>query len=136
MNGSISVENEPGKGSRFTVSLPLPKAEEVPSEERAEEAYPSLAGRSVLAIDNDPVTLRLMREMYLQNGVKCDTCLSLSELTDRLRDKDYDLLVTDLKMPEANGYEVLDCCARRKSAIPELSPWWRRPPRATSRKGN
>lgn len=62
----------------------------------------------MLAIDNDPVTLRLMREMYLQCGVSCDTCLTLTDLTDRIRDKDYDLLITDLKMPEANGYEILE----------------------------
>ena len=52
--------------------------------------------------------LDMMKEMYRQSGVKCDTCQSVDELTDRMRTKDYDLLVTDLKMPEVNGYEVLE----------------------------
>ena len=43
-----------------------------------------------------------------QSGVECDTCLTVNELTDLMRTKDYDLLITDLKMPEANGYEVLE----------------------------
>lgn len=43
-----------------------------------------------------------------QHGVECDTCLTVDELTDLMRTKDYDLLITDLKMPEVNGYEVLE----------------------------
>ena len=40
--------------------------------------------------------------------MECDTCQSVDELTDLMRTKDYDLLITDLKMPEVNGYEVLE----------------------------
>ena len=50
----------------------------------------------------------MMKEMYKQSGVECDTCQSVDELTDLMRTKDYDLLITDLKMPEINGYEVLE----------------------------
>ena len=88
LKGSITVESEPGKGSRFTVS--------------------TLSGCSVLAIDNNGMLLDMMKEMYKQSGVECDTCQSVDELTDLMRTKDYDLLITDLKMPEINGYEVLE----------------------------
>lgn len=50
----------------------------------------------------------MIKEMYRQNGVDCDTCQTVGELTDLMRTKDYDLLITDLKMPEVNGYEVLE----------------------------
>ena len=108
LKGSIMVESKPDKGSRFTVSLPLPKAEETEIVEKKQESHISLSGYNILAIDNDLVLLNMLRDMYRQHGVECDTCLTVDELTDLMRTKDYDLLITDLKMPEVNGYEVLE----------------------------
>lgn len=108
LKGNITVESEPDKGSRFTMSLPLPKTEESPETEKTSMSHSYLSGYSVLAIDNNEVLLELMKDMYRQHGMECDTCHSAAELTDRMRMKDYDLLITDLKMPEMNGYEVLE----------------------------
>lgn len=108
LQGTVCVESELGKGSRFTVRLPLTKAEETIRGEKTSMRHSTLSGCSVLAIDNNGMLLDMLHDMYKQYGVKCDTCQNVDELIDLMRTKDYDLLITDLKMPEVNGYEVLE----------------------------
>lgn len=108
LKGNICVKSKPRCGSRFIVSLPLPIAEETMTTEKTNAKHSILSGYSVLSIDNNGMLLDMMKEMYKQSGVECDICLTVGEMTDLLRTKDYDLLITDLKMPEMNGYEVLE----------------------------
>ena len=108
LKGSIRVESKLGKGSRFTINLPLPKTEETEIVEKKQGNHTSLSDCHILAIDNDIMLLDMLHDMYRQHGVECDICQSMDELTDLMRTKDYDLLITDLKMPEVNGYEVLE----------------------------
>ena len=50
-------------------------------------------------------TLRLKKG---KNGIVCDTCNNATDLLDMMRKKSYDLLITDLKMAEVNGIEILE----------------------------
>lgn len=108
MDGSITVESVPEKGSRFTVILPLEKATETERHPISYIATRHLSGCSVLSIDNDGIILGMLHDMFEQSGVHSETCTDIGGLTEKLRDNRYDLLTTDLKMPNISGYEVLE----------------------------
>lgn len=108
MDGSITVESVPGKGSRFTVTLPLEKATETERQPPSYTVTHHLSGCSVLSMDNDQMVLGMLHDMFEQSGVHNETCMDMGGLTEKLRDNRYDLLTTDLKMPDISGYEVLE----------------------------
>lgn len=108
MKGEISLESIPGKGSRFCVRLPLERAEETISNKGNVPTVQPLCNISVLVLDNDEVLLAMTRDMLTRQKIECDTCRNVHELLERMRNKNYDLLITDLKMPDMNGYEVLE----------------------------
>ena len=109
LGGTIQLESEKGKGSRFTVEISAQVAQEQQSQQTARnytrnnERY-----HDVIAIDNDEVLLLMLKEMYTQKGIHCDTCTDAAELMEMIRRKEYSLLLTDLNMPEINGFKLLE----------------------------
>ena len=108
LGGIIRLDSEKGKGSRFTVEIPMQTAEELPGQSYQGYAYHNERYHDVIAIDNDEVLLLMLKEMYAQEGIHCDTCTDAAELMEMIRRKEYSLLLTDLNMPEINGFELLE----------------------------
>ena len=108
LGGTIRLESEKGKGSRFTVEIPMQTAGELPERINQTRIHHDRTFHDVIAIDNDEVLLLMLKEMYAQEGVHCDTCTDAAELMEMIRRKEYSLLLTDLNMPEINGFELLE----------------------------
>lgn len=109
MNGEISVESSIGKGSAFSVFLPLPVAD---NNSDLEEIKPAtsyhLENIRVLVIDDDLIQQKITREMFSQNHVTCDCCTNCWKLTGLLKKNNYDLLLTDIQMSEVDGFGILE----------------------------
>lgn len=107
LNGDISLESEVCQGTTFRVTLPLSLATETENESHQESFHFSKDMR-MIAVDDDAVVLKLTQRQLERVGLECDTCQNVEELMERLRKREYDLLLTDIKMPGMNGYELLD----------------------------
>ena len=108
LGGTIRLESEKGKGSRFTVGIPMQTAGELPERINQTRIHHDRTFHDVIAIDNDEVLLLMLKKMYAQEGTHCDTCTDAAELMEMIRRKEYSLLLTDLNMPEINGFELLE----------------------------
>lgn len=109
MQGTLSVRSKPSEGSTFIVFLPLLEADgSAQIEETPAVVDCHLDDIHVLVIDDDRIQLNIIREMFHRNGIRCDCCQTSRELIARLRSHRYDLLLTDMQMPETDGYGILE----------------------------
>jgi CheY-like chemotaxis protein/nitrogen-specific signal transduction histidine kinase/HPt (histidine-containing phosphotransfer) domain-containing protein len=107
MGGSISVQSEPGAGSRFTVAMLLPPAQV--THRRLVDAAP-LAGQDVLVVDDNPASRTMLRELlgaYRMNVHEAsDGPEALGVLQTASRTRPLSLAIIDLQMPGMNGLQL------------------------------
>ncbi len=74
----------------------------------------------ILLADDEVEILRLYKEMLEGNGHEVTTARDGSETLDQIADQAYDLLVLDLHMPKANGFDVLKQMQEKGQEIPVI----------------
>ncbi len=109
LKGTIGLQSEKGKGSRFTIRLPMSVADTVVEEKSQDITNCHISTPcTVLVLDDNETLLSMTKEMYAHAGVCCDTFDNVGDMMESMRKRNYDLIVSDIKMPEMNGYEVLE----------------------------
>ena len=69
---------------------------------------------TALIVDDEPAVARALSKLLRRRGYRCDTTSEVEEVGRLVTERAYDLLVSDLRMPEKDGFEVVaDVVARR-----------------------
>jgi two-component system NtrC family sensor kinase len=102
--GTLNLAPDDGSGARFLIRLPLGNAS-APDSAAADAAQRPSTGdeRSVLIIDDEVEVARLLSELLAGLGFRCEIAHDGAAAQARLRQRDYDAILCDVRMPEVDG---------------------------------
>jgi signal transduction histidine kinase/CheY-like chemotaxis protein len=112
--GTVAAESAgAGRGSRFTVSLPLARPAQ------PQQAAPNIVAtlteatreiqgaRRVLIIEDAPDTLEMLRVAFAVRGFRTSMCATPEEALGIAANEHFDIIVSDIGLPNIDGYELL-----------------------------
>ena len=114
--GNVDVESSLGNGSTFYVRLPLGGKAMINETSPGSPSSPRKA--KILLVDDDPEVSEVLEMMLDQIGNEVTVVSRGQEAITRFEQGDYDLVITDLGMPDISGWEVAKAVKQKSPGTP------------------
>jgi len=108
MGGTIGVESSAGVGSTFWINIPLEQTIAVCSPESVDVENYSIEGRQILLVEDNPTNRMVVSRILEKNGAILTVATNGVEALASLKTGPFDLLLTDVFMPEMGGKELVE----------------------------
>jgi CheY-like chemotaxis protein len=115
--GSISVEEERCGGARFVIGLPLEARSDPGPVEQPAHPEPVIRGKTILVVDDEVEIADVLGQILGVDGYTVDLAPNGVVALQRLGERSYDLIVSDLRMPEMDGPTLYAEVQRRYPAL-------------------
>lgn len=121
--GDVSAESEGlGKGSTFRVVLPLTKLTLPTGEPTArQESLAKIEGLNILVVDDDDATRTLLTALLTDSGASVTSAPNAIDALRELDETSPEIIVSDIGMPEMDGYEFMKTVRGRGLKIPSIA---------------
>ena len=116
--GRLRVESEPGRGASFVIELPVGGASmRAPAQPAAAPKAEIPPGSTALLVEDEPALRAAVGDALIDAGFAVDRAGDGEEALARVRDRDYDLIVCDLKMPRLDGPAFFAALSAEKPSL-------------------
>lgn len=85
----------------------MPETDELVEEDKSDHNTITILPKNVLVVDDDPIQLKIAEDMLGRKGISCKTCKNAREVVAALENSEYDLVLTDVQMPDTDGFGLL-----------------------------
>ncbi|OBW95425.1 ATP-binding protein [Gallibacterium salpingitidis] len=104
MNGNLTVQSEPGKGSTFTFTFKAEEAIKLPPI----VTIPELQHLSILLVEDIEINVIVARSVLEKLGYQVDVAMTGKDAIKMCEEKQYDLVLLDIHLPDMTGFEVAE----------------------------